>query len=292
MTLLAGARPLLGGVYRACVAPFGRRALARMLDRGFPAQLAAPFQFLFNGALPPEKKEIARRIEQTRAEIAGRPDRYRIVQTPSDRGVMRWAVRAEDGPVTSLTLAGSVSVPPRWGMFLHLCAEAVRAQTILEMGACTGISGAYLVSAPSLRRFVTLEGSPALAPVAAETLARFSRNVEVVEGIFESTLPRALATLDAPLDFAFVDGHHREPATLHYVRMLAPHLGRGALVVLDDISLYDEMRRAWRTAAAMPGVAAAIDAGRFGLLLWEGGERTGAYYDLAKFTGWWRARTR
>jgi hypothetical protein len=36
------------------------------------------------------------------------------------------------------------------------------------------------------------------------------------------------------------------------------------------------------------GYAAAVDVGRFGLLVWSGGDTAGARYDLSRFTGWWQ----
>ena len=90
------------------------------------------------------------------------------------------------------------------------------------------------------------------------------------------------------MDVAYIDGHHEEEATLHYVRTLLPHLSREALVVLDDIHLYAGMWRAWQSVASLRGVAAAVNVGRFGLLMWNGGDAIAAQYDLARYTGWWR----
>ena len=59
------------------------------------------------------------------------------------------------------------------------------------------------------------------------------------------------------IDLAYVDGHHDDAATLHYVALLAPHLSRGGCIVLDDICLYEEMWRAWTQVSAMPGVSVA-----------------------------------
>jgi predicted O-methyltransferase YrrM len=295
--MIAGAaRSLAGRIYRASAAPFGRRALGRMLERGFPAHLAPPLEFLFTGRLEPFERELARDIERLRGEIAARRERYRFELGSPEHGMSRWPVVADDswtGPhITSAQLANAVSVPSRWGMFLHLCAEAVAARTILELGACVGISGAYLASVRSCRQFVTVEGSAPLAKIAESSLARFSKRATVIQGPFENTLREALDRLGGALDFAFVDGHHSEPATLHYVRTLLPHLANPALVVVDDISLYDEMQRAWKTLTAMEGVAVAINAGRVGILVCESGAARPRTFDLSKYTGWWRASHR
>ena len=176
-------------------------------------------------------------------------------------------------------------------MFLHLCAQSFEARAILELGTCLGISGAYLASVPSRPRLVTLEGSTALASLAETMLAAMSCRADVVRGPFENTLQGALhrvAAENLAVNVAYIDGHHDEAATLHYVRTVVEHLSSEALVVLDDIHLCSEMWRAWRRLASMPGVAAAVNVGRFGLLVWRGGDATPAGWDLSRYTGRWR----
>ncbi|HEY0144476.1 MAG TPA: class I SAM-dependent methyltransferase [Thermoanaerobaculia bacterium] len=283
-------RRLAGSGYRWIMAFAGRRALERMLSRGLPPRLAPALRFLFTGHATPEARRAAARVEELRAKIARQPDTYRFVQHENPLGAVRWLERVTeraDDDVTSRHLARSVSVDRRWGMFLHLCADGFEARTILEMGACVGISGAYLASARSHPRLVTIDASEALAAVARETLAAVTDRATMVVEPFATGLPRALASIAAPIDLAYIDGHHDEQATQHYVRTVVPHLAPGAVVVLDDIHLYAEMWRAWQAVASIRGFAAAVNVGRFGLLVWSGGDVTPVQYDLARFTGWW-----
>jgi hypothetical protein len=93
-----------------------------------------------------------------------------------------------------------------------------------------------------------------------------------------------------PLDLAYVDGHHAEEATIHYAEALRPHLRRGSLVVFDDIRLWQGMRAAWRRLSSMRGAGATVDTGRLGMLVWDGDALVfPQQFDLARFTGWWRA---
>jgi len=85
---------------------------------------------------------------------------------------------------------------------------------------------------------------------------------------------------------------HDEAPTLHYVRTLLPYLSPRALLILDDIRLYDGMRRVWQELSSMPGVSTAVDTGRFGLLVWEGGATVPRHYNLARYTGIWRTQQR
>jgi predicted O-methyltransferase YrrM len=295
-------RPFLGRLYRRCAAPFGLRALDDMLGNGFPARLGPPLRFLFTQELPGEAMAIAARIEEMRAAISRRPDTYRFEYSPTTLGMVRWPDHASHlpshraaGPVIpSRRLATVFSVPRHWGLFLHLCADAFAARAILEVGACLGISGAYLASARQRARFITIEGSPAIAQIAEATLATVTDRAEVIRAPFDTGLDEALARFareQLAIDVAFIDGHHEEAATLRYVETVIPRLSRNAVLILDDIHLTPGMERAWQRLARTSGIAAAVDVGRFGLLVWNGGDTAGTRYDLSRYTGWWPVGT-
>lgn len=278
-------RQRLGNAYRRIAAPFGARALDAMLRRGLPEQLAPPLRFLFDGIVPPRAQEVARAIEERRVAFAHRGERFRFVADADGEG--RWPEAAPEGELTASWLAHNVSVPPRWGMFLHLA--AANARSIFEMGTCIGISGAYLASAPSQPTLLSLEGSSSLASIAERTLAPITNRATILRGSFAKTFPRALALLPS-LDLAYVDGHHEEAQTIAYVTALLGKLDDGGLIVLDDISLWSGMRRAWRSVAALNGISVAVDTGRFGLLLRERSATGARYDDLSRYTGWWPVR--
>ena len=296
MTLMGLARETASRIHRRCVAPFGRRTLDHMLANGLPTPLAMPIRFLFTNELPEHARRVRERVEGLRNEIASRPDVYGYQYSATPFGVARWPVveasPAAAGPfVTSRWLAHNASVPDRWGLFLHLCAESYAARTILELGAGVGVSGAYLASSRACRRFVTLEGSEALAAVSRTMLNTSTDRATLIVGPFEDGLTRACAWLaqeHASLDLVYVDGHHDGAATLHYLNGLLPSLASGAVLIIDDISLYSEMWDAWKRLEAMPGVAVAVNVGRFGILEWRGGSAAAARYDLSRYTGWWR----
>ena len=158
------------------------------------------------------------------------------------------------------------------------------------MGACLGISGAYLASVSTRPRFVTLEGSASLARAAEMTLAEVTSHATVITAPFETGLRDAIELFAAemqPIEVAYIDGHHDEAATIEYVRALLPHLAHGSLLILDDIHLYSEMWRAWQAIIRTAGFSAALNVGRFGLLVWEGGDDVARHYDLSRYTGWW-----
>lgn len=289
-------RHIAGNLYRRLASPFGVRALDQMLRDGLPSQLERPLRFLFTAERSDDMPALEARIEARRAEIANGSSLYQFSYHDSTMGVVRWPESVTGAPrdaISSRRLANQASVPRRWGTFLHLCAEELAARAILEMGACVGISGAYLASAASHPRFITIEGSTALAAITEATVAKFSNHATVIRTSIDNGIHRAL-TLFADerlsIDIAYLDGHHQEAPTLHYVRTLLPHLLPGALIILDDISLHAGMRRAWHQLSRMDGVLAAVNTGRLGLLVCQGGPTVPRQYDLAHYTGVWRSR--
>lgn len=295
MTGRLRARRLLGQVYRSLAAPAGRRALDRMIRGGLPPRLSRPIRYLFTGTVPAEAHRVSARIERRRQTIAARPQTYGFAHATTPHGPARWpVVRADapDGPwVSSRWLAKSASIPRRWGLFLHLCAAGGTRGVVLEFGSCVGIASAYLGSARGGSNLMTLEGSPDLTLVAQATLDELAPGATVITGVFDEGLDRAFARLDeerSAIDVAYIDGHHDEAATLHYASRLVPRLQPEALLILDDIYLYEEMWRAWRILSSAPGYSAAVNLGRFGVLVRNAAADRPRIYDLARYTGWWR----
>jgi predicted O-methyltransferase YrrM len=290
-------RTAIARAHRFVAAPFGRMAVHRMLRHGLPTRLAKPLLYLFTGSVPDDVAAVADRIERRRGEIAQSAEVYQFRYHDGGIGAARWAERADDtyaAPVlTSEYFAVTSSISKRWGIFLHLCADAFHARVILELGTCVGISGAYLATTVSAPELITLEGSHAIAAVAETTFTAVSARAAVVRGRFEETLQQTLANLASEgraVDVAYIDGHHDEAATLHYVRTLLPFLADEALIILDDIHLHADMWRAWQAVCRFDGVAAAVNVGRLGLLVYDRSAAGVREFDLSRYTGWWRVR--
>jgi len=246
-----------------------------MLGDGLPPAFQHPLAFLFDRKLSQAEQQVASRVELIR-EAVGR-------QSCSFEAVNR------DGKVWQLTasqIAQGVSVNSEWGTVLYLCSQSFRARTILELGSCAGISGSYLASSEYCERFITVEASPDLASLARRNICQVSNQAEVVNALFDDALDKILPTLRSGIDLAFIDGHHKYEATLHYFSRLEPHLNKPALVVFDDIHLSEEMWRAWQALKGRNGFAYTIDAGRFGLCYWDGPSSIPVNYDLCPYLGW------
>ena len=177
------------------------------------------------------------------------------------------------------------SKPYRSALLLFKLVRAYRPERCLELGTCLGISAAYQTAALELNgagRLVTLEGDGARADLARTHLKDLGfERFQVVTGRFQDTLDDVLE-MHSPVDFAFIDGHHEERATVSYFEAIRPRLSDGAVVVLDDISWSAGMKRAWDVVRHHPNVKAAVDLYGVGLCLYaESMVDTRAFYRIA-----------
>jgi len=149
------------------------------------------------------------------------------------------------------------SKPPRAGRVLFELVRDHRPETCLELGTCLGISAAYQAAALELNGsgfLYTLEGAPPLAERARGVLERLrlADRVEVRAGRFVDLLPDLLSRHE--FDYAFVDGHHDERATLDYFDAIRPRVRPGGVIAFDDVEWSDGMRRAWDAIRTSDGV--------------------------------------
>jgi len=158
---------------------------------------------------------------------------------------------------------------PKIGQLLFRIANFMREEEqrpldILELGTSLGITTAYLASADSRNRVMTLEGSRAVLHVAQgvwKTLK--TENIEWHEGNIDDTLYKCARE---KLDFVYVDANHTYEATMRYADYLLPRLTEKGILVIDDIHYSDGMERAWTELKADPRVTTSMDLYHCGLL--------------------------
>jgi len=172
---------------------------------------------------------------------------------------------------------------PSKGILLNRISIGLPAIRILELGANTGLSGAYLSASPSCETLVTIEGSHELALVASETLAHFTTKADVRAGLFDDVLDD-LAD-EPPFDLVFIDGQHEGAATEHYFQRVLPLMNEvGAVLVFDDISWSRDMLRAWFRIVESKAFALTVDLGRVGVGV-LGSLDSGNHVDFTRFLG-------
>jgi predicted O-methyltransferase YrrM len=157
-----------------------------------------------------------------------------------------------------------------WSLLLFKLIREFKPSVCLELGTCLGVSTAYQEAALKLNkqgRIITLEGSESLASLANQNFQTLGLdNVSVVVGRFQDTLDNVLNE-QGPIDYAFIDGHHDEKATLAYFWQIYPFLTSSAVLVFDDISWSKGMQRAWNAIEVDERVNISINLSDIGICL-------------------------
>lgn len=170
----------------------------------------------------------------------------------------------EQRPSQTRTVAETctASVSPSHALLLFKLVRALDPRQALELGTCIGISAAYQAAAQRLGgggHLVTLEGVSDYAELARRNVLELGLDhVDVVQGWFQDTLAETLEQ-HQPFQYAYIDGHHQEKATITYFEQVLPYLSEPALLVFDDIAWSEGMKRAWETICAHPRTRVSID---------------------------------
>lgn len=143
--------------------------------------------------------------------------------------------------------------------------------TILEFGTAAGISTLYLSAGSPASRVITMEGCVGLSTIARKCFEKRNlRNIEVITGRFDSSLPQVLKNIEK-LDMVFFDGNHRELPTLNYFNQCIEHSGENSVFIFDDIHWSPEMERAWKKIKEDKRVSMTIDIFWAGLVFFQKG---------------------
>ena len=181
---------------------------------------------------------------------------------------------AQESNLTTRTLGRMTlsSKPPDWAYLLFRLVREFKPKTCLELGACVGVSASYQAAALELNggegRLMSLEGASVLADWSSRTLHEMGLDdrATVRLGRFSDTLSETLQEL-APLQWAFIDGHHDELATLQYMEQIMPTLAPEAILVFDDIDWSAGMGRAWQQVVDDPRFCLTVSLRSVGLAI-------------------------
>ena len=113
-------------------------------------------------------------------------------------------------------LASVAVKPKKYGQLLFRLARHYRPATMIELGTSLGLSTAYLSMGNRAAQIVSIEGSEAIAEVAAANFRRLDvNNIRLLTGNFDEVLPRIKPTYPA-IDLWYIDGNHLYDPTLRY----------------------------------------------------------------------------
>jgi predicted O-methyltransferase YrrM len=222
------------------------------------------------GVIPASEREWIGRIEARRWELGA--DETAVPPGFEARSKTGTAGRrAIEQPVAIQGISALFSIPAAWGVLQMRLVRELAPESCLELGTGLGLSAAYQAAALELNgagRLTTLEGAHAWGAVAEQGLAALglAHRGEVRLGAIDDTLPE-VARRAAPIEYAFLDADHTEEATCEHFDIIVPRLSSGAVVLLDDITLSREMRRAWKAIRRRERVLASLDLGRMGVVM-------------------------
>jgi predicted O-methyltransferase YrrM len=213
---------------------------------------------LMDEITPEERKWIAR-IETLRAQLNASETEVLIAR------------RGEAEVPTSIgQICRGSSLPYFWSVLLLKLVRNLEPLHCIELGTCLGISTAFQAAALHLNRsgrIVTLEGMEPLAALALNHVRGLGQeNVTVVAGAFQDTLRETLENYK-PIDFAFIDGDHREQSTITYFEQALKYLADPGVMVFDDITWSPGMKRAWKAIEADARVPISINMRKLGIAI-------------------------
>ncbi len=170
---------------------------------------------------------------------------------------------------TVAAIAKNSAKPKKFGQLLFRMVKEYQPQTILELGTSLGITTSYLSLAKPDAKLITMEGAKEVANTARKNLQTLNlQNYALVEGNFDSTLAAVVHGLPT-VDFAFIDGNHRQAPTEKYFQELLPKTNNDSILIFDDIHWSKEMEQAWETIKNHPSVRCTIDLFFIGIVIFR-----------------------
>lgn len=201
------------------------------------------------------------------------------ILTIEDMGAGSTVSKSDQRSVASI--AANAAKPKKIGQLLFRMVRYFQPQTIIELGTSLGITSSYLALARPGCRFITMEGAKEVAAKARVNFHSLGiQNSTLLEGNFDDTLPKVIT--DVPgVDFAFIDGNHRQEPTERYFSQLLSKSHNETVLVFDDIHWSREMEAAWETIKADSRVRCTVDLFFIGLVFFRQ-----EFHEKQHFTIW------
>lgn len=243
------------------------RFICFLLHSGNRYRVHSPFLFtLTNEALRKRRLPAETRpLEEIRKECL----KSKEIIRKTDYGETDKQKAPRAYPVTVVHIARTSLTPPRNAGRLYRLARFMKPSNILEIGTSLGITTAYLAIAVPAARIMTLEGCPELSMKAKTHFSRLGiKNIELLEGRFEDSLPVALDRLGR-VDLVYIDGNHCREAMLKYYDQCLAHAGNETIMIFDDIHYSPGMEEAWNILREKEEVRVSLDLFTSGWLIFR-----------------------
>jgi predicted O-methyltransferase YrrM len=166
---------------------------------------------------------------------------------------------------TTVGKLSSIGLKNEWSEWIYTLIKERKPKVVLELGTCCGFSAITMGLANADTKIYTIEGAKEIAAVAGKNIKKAGcENITQIVGRFADVLDKTLASI-APIDFAFIDGHHDRDATVKYYRQILPFMARGSVMAFDDISWSNGMKEAWEMITAEAGADKCEHLGKIGI---------------------------
>jgi predicted O-methyltransferase YrrM len=167
------------------------------------------------------------------------------------------------------SIARNAAKSKKYGQLLFRIVNYYQPTTIVELGTSLGITTSYLSLARPDAKLITMEGAREIGHVAKQNFNKLQlTNIELIEGNFDETLADVIRDLPS-VDFAFIDGNHRQEPTETYFQQLLLKTNNGSILVFDDIHWSREMESAWETIKENEAVRGTVDLFFIGIVLFR-----------------------
>ncbi len=167
------------------------------------------------------------------------------------------------------SIVQSAAKPVKYAQLLFRLVNHFQPTTILELGTSLGLSAAYMATANSKSKLITIEGCKEIAAVASRNFKKLElQNIEQHIGNFDEVLPLILKNTNQ-LDFVFFDGNHRKEPTLNYFKQCLQKATDQSIFIFDDIYWSPEMTEAWEEIKKNERVTVTLDLFYFGIVFFR-----------------------
>ena len=227
----------------------------------------SPFLFeLYTRVIAPGKDSnpVYSQIRQFRKEMLSSNDTVEVLDLGAGSRINKSNIRKIK------SIAKNAEKPEKFGKLFYRLIQHFQPETILELGTSLGITTLYLSKAKPEAQVISFEGCPETAKIAKGNFEKAgSKNIDVVLGNIDETLPAELTRLNRKIDFAYFDANHRYEPTVRYFETCLPYATNESLFIFDDIYWSAEMKKAWEEIKAHPDVTLTVDLFWIGLVFFR-----------------------
>lgn len=163
-------------------------------------------------------------------------------------------------------LAKVAGVNRKFGKLLAKIVDFYKLENIIELGTSLGLGTSYLASQSSVKKLVTIEGSPEIARIAKSNFDKLKlKNINQLIGNFDENLIQACADFEK-IDLVYIDGNHQYEATKKYFDFFIDKAHDETFLIFDDIYWSKGMTKAWNEIIQSDKINVSIDLFRMGIV--------------------------